>query len=218
MRIQFYKKSGEKAQSVAYPKEMEVEISDQRILEYLRYLRHNQRRVIAKTKDRSEVSGTGAKPWRQKGTGRARHGSRRSPIWAGGGGAFGPNSDRNYKIKMNKKERQMAFLAILSAKIKNKSAMGVTDAKLSTPNTKTALSLIEKLPLKGNIGVVIPGNDQNWLKSFRNISFCKPMTPAAINGLDLLSLDSLLFTKESFNNLSAIYSARKKAKLIKKND
>src|SRR3989344_788916 len=96
----------------------------------------NQRPVLASTKDRSEVRGGGRKPWRQKGTGRARHGSTRSPLWKGGGVTFGPTNERNFKLKINKKMARKAFLTALSAKAKDNEILLFDDLKVTSSKTK----------------------------------------------------------------------------------
>jgi len=215
MKIEFYKKSGEKDTAREYPKILESEISDSRILEYIRYLRAAERFAIADTKDRSEVAGGGRKPWRQKGTGQARHGSRRSPIWVGGGITFGPNSERNFAIRMNKKERRAALLAAVYSKVKDKLAIGVSDLKFSIPKTKEAAKVLEKLPLKGKTVVFLPGGDDNFKKSFQNISYCTLMSPEKPDIILILSADSLLFTKESLEQLALCFSDKRKKDLLK---
>ncbi|MCX6812655.1 MAG: 50S ribosomal protein L4 [Candidatus Berkelbacteria bacterium] len=210
MKIDFYKTSGEKDLSVEYPKSLVSEISDAKLLEYIRYVRNSSRSVIASTKDRSEVSGTGKKPWKQKGTGRARHGSRRSPIFVGGGITFGPNNLRNYSLKMNKKERRSAILTIISSKVKDKVVCGISELKFSEPKTSKASSVIEKLPLSGKIGFFTSG-DENSKKSFRNIAGVTLISAKHLDILSFLSADSLLFTKESLKDLEETFSSKEKA-------
>ena len=215
MKIQFYKKNGEKDTAEEYPKSLESEISDSRILEYLRYVRNQNRVAIANTKNRAEVSGGGKKPWKQKGTGRARHGSRRSPIWIGGGITFGPRADRNFKIKMNKKERRAALLAVIFSKVKDKSAIGVTELKFSAAKTSEAVNLIEKLPTKGFVALMAEKNNQNSEKSFRNIAAVKLIYPGQIDIAEILSADTLLFTSKSLKELENTFAAEKPKKIIK---
>lgn len=141
----------------------------------------NKRAGTAHTKDRAEVSGTGKKPWRQKGTGNARHGSRRSPIWVGGGVAHGPRSDRDYSQKINKKMKNKALFTALSAKLSNSQILFVDDLKITEPKTKDAQAIVTALSgVKGfetldtktnpnNIFVVMPEKNVAWEKSFRNL-------------------------------------------------
>src|SRR3989339_1534245 len=106
----------------------------------------NKRNSVAQTKDRSEVRGGGKKPWRQKHTGHARHGSRRSPIWSGGGITFGPNSDREYGVKMNRKARRKALYMVLSDKVANDRFVVVDDLKFDTPKTSVMMKALLALP------------------------------------------------------------------------
>ena len=110
--------------------------------------RANQRQITAHTKDRSEVRGGGKKPWRQKGTGRARHGSIRSPLWRGGGVTFGPRKERNFKQKINKKMRRKALFMVLSAKAKDNLLVILSDLKLEKPKTKLMAEVLKQLPAK----------------------------------------------------------------------
>lgn len=210
MQIQFYKKNGEKELPVEYPKSLVSEVSDARLLEYVRMVRANMRSNNAKVKDRSEVSGGGKKPWRQKGTGRARVGSSRSPIWTGGGVTFGPTNDRNYTIKLNKKEKRSALLAAIYSKVSDKKAIGVSDLKFIAPKTSDAALVLEKLPLTGKVMVFIPSADVAAKKSFQNIPI---VTIAVANNIDIVSVisaDNILFTKESLAELGVHFSPKNK--------
>src|SRR3990172_7343202 len=105
----------------------------------------SRRKPVAHTKDRSEVRGGGKKPWRQKGTGRARHGSIRSPLWVGGGVSHGPRNERNYQVKINKKMRRGALLSLLSRKLKDKEVVVLDDFRLSSSKTKEAFGVFKNL-------------------------------------------------------------------------
>ena len=218
MKIDFYKNNGEKDKSVEYPKFLESEISDQRVLDYIRYIRNAVRENIAHTKDRSEVSGGGKKPWKQKGTGRARHGSRRSPIWSGGGITFGPRNNRNFELKMNKNEKRKALLAIVFSFIKDNKALGVSDFKLDKPKTSEVAKLVEKLPINGRFALISTKEDENTEKSFKNIAACHTMTAEKIDPVKLLAGDFILFTGESFKKIAEIYNHDKKISKVKAKD
>jgi large subunit ribosomal protein L4 len=157
----------------------------------------------AHTKDRSEVRGGGKKPWRQKGTGRARHGSRRSPIWVGGGVTFGPRNDRNYTKKVNKKMKAKALFTILSKKYEDGEILFVDDIKFKEPKTKEARKVIESLStIKGfenlrtkrhNKAVVaIDSNDLATKKSFSNFSNVYTDETRNINPVKLLKYKYLI--------------------------
>jgi large subunit ribosomal protein L4 len=140
----------------------------------------NKRANTADSKDRSEVSGTGKKPWRQKGTGRARHGSRRSPIWVGGGVTHGPTTDRNYKKKINKKMKAKALFTVLSEKMRNGELIFVDTLNLTEMKTKSADAIMQSFAKtleneriangrKPYIHLAIDENDENVVKSFNNL-------------------------------------------------
>jgi large subunit ribosomal protein L4 len=140
----------------------------------------NKRANTADTKDRSEVSGGGKKPWAQKGTGRARHGSRRSPIWVGGGVAHGPTNDRNYKKKINKKMKAKALFTVLSEKMRNGEIIFVDKIDISEMKTKKAQGIMQAFAKelkneriadgrKPYIHLATDVNDENIVKSFNNL-------------------------------------------------
>lgn len=158
----------------------------------------NERVAIAHTKTRGEVSGTGKKPWKQKGTGRARHGSRRSPIWVGGGVAHGPRNDKNFDRKVNKKMKTKSLYVILSQKLRDGEILLVDNLKFSAPKTKEALGTLTSLSKikgyetlitkkKNSAYLAVGENDENVKKSFANISNIKLDEVRNLNPLDLLT-------------------------------
>lgn len=212
MKIDFYKLNGEKADSVDFPKTLEVEVSSSRVLEYVRYVRNSIRVATASTKDRSEVSGTGKKPWKQKGTGRARHGSKRSPIWVGGGVAFGPTNKKNYQQKINKRERSRIISSIIFSAVKNKTTVGISDSNFPQPKTKIASDFLAKLPFSGKMMVFTMRDNENFLKSFKNIAVVTLATPENIDIISLISAEGLIFTKEVLKDLELRFANNKKTK------
>ena len=214
MKIEFYKKNGEKDSAIEYPKKLVSEVTDARLLEYVRMVRANMRSNNAQTKDRSEVSGGGKKPWKQKGTGRARAGSSRSPIWSGGGVTFGPTTDRNYTMKLNKKEKRSALLTAIYSKVKDKKAIGVSDLKFSAPKTTMAAKALELLPINGKVMVFIPVADEVWEKSFRNIPIVTIATANKIDIISVISSDNILFTKESLSELEKHFSDKSNVNIV----
>lgn len=156
-----------------------------------------------KTKDRSEVSGGGKKPWRQKGTGRARQGSTRAPHWVGGGIVFGP-TPRDYSFKMNKKERRLALKSALSEKFQNKTLCIVENLELNTPKTKEFTSILEGLKLTGKTLIVTDGENGNIYLAARNVSNLYVIEPTSINVLDLVSADNLLIDEASVNKIEEV--------------
>ena len=160
-------------------------------------MRANARQPWADTKDRSEVSGGGRKPWKQKGTGRARHGSNRSPIWSGGGITFGPLSDRNYKQKINKKVRNLVTRMCLSDKVLD-NKMLVLDKFDFEGKTKDMVALSKKLfkEVRKTLVVLTDVNAQEAIKSLRNIKAFDIVRAEDVNVLDLLQHQYLLISQD----------------------
>jgi len=158
----------------------------------------NKRKVIAHTKDRGEVSGGGKKPWRQKCTGRARHGSIRSPLWKGGGVTFGPTKERNFSKKINKKVKRKALFMSLSSKVRDKEIVLIDKIELDEVKTKKMLGIINNLKekigkdLKKGVLIVQPGSDRNISLSSRNIQKTKVIRADNLNLLEVLSYKYLL--------------------------
>jgi len=159
-----------------------------------------QRSGTASTKNVGEVAGTNKKPWRQKGTGRARAGSFRSPLWAGGGVVFGPRP-RDFAKKISKKTRALALRKALSERLKAGDVVVVDDLKLSSAKTKEFAGLMSTLELKGTTLVVAPA-DKNLTLASRNIPTVALATSDSLNTYDVLRPDKLLFTKSAFEKVS----------------
>ncbi len=154
----------------------------------------NRRQATSKTKTRGEVSGGGKKPWRQKGTGRARAGSSRSPIWVGGGTVFGPTGTQNYKLSMNKKEHNLALRSALSLKVSEK-AFIVLDEEISIEaKTKAALKLLSDLKAEGKIMLIVDDND-DLLLAVRNLGHVLPVRQNNVSVYDLLHVDHIIVEK-----------------------
>ena len=153
----------------------------------------NARQASASTKTRSEVSGGGRKPWRQKGTGNARQGSIRAPHWRGGGIVFGPNPNRNYTQKMNKKERKLALKSALAYKVIDKELIVVEDIKFKTNKTREMVELLSKLNVRDNkVLVVVSELTENVCLAARNLANVKLVTFEKVNAYDLVSADNML--------------------------
>ncbi len=153
------------------------------------------------TKTRSEVSGGGRKPWRQKGTGRARQGSIRATQWRGGGIALGPKP-RDYTIKMNRKERRLALLSALSYKNKNKEIVVVDNIDLASNKTKDMLEALTKLELNDKkVLIIMDELTENVILASRNLSNVLLMEPVEINVLDILNADVLLLNKQAVKEI-----------------
>jgi large subunit ribosomal protein L4 len=147
-------------------------------------------------KNRSEVRGGGRKPWRQKGTGRARHGSIRSPIWVGGGTAFGP-TPRSYSYKMPKKVRRLALISALSSKVKEGNTLVLDAIAIDEPKTKEIVKMLEALDVNEKALIVTADTEETIIRSANNLQNVNVLTVGEINVLDLLSHDKLIITKDA---------------------
>ncbi len=157
----------------------------------------------ASTRTRGELRGGGAKPWRQKGTGRARAGSNRSPIWRGGGTIFGP-TPRDYGFKVNRKVRRLALRSALSARAMEDAVTVLENLEFEAPSTKTAAEILGKLGIEESMLLVTADYDENVEKSFRNIPGAGLLTLATLNTYDVLSSDRIVFTKEALDGLQEL--------------
>ncbi len=173
----------------------------------------NSRQVLAHTKGRGEVRGGGKKPWRQKGTGRARHASIRSPIWKGGGVAFGPTKERNFKKKINKKMKKQALLMALSSKVKDNQFLIVNDFYFENSKTKEAFLALKKVSanltgyreskkIKDSILIITPKHDKNIKRSVGNLQFAKVISAGDLNIREVLENKFLILLKDSLPILS----------------
>ena len=165
----------------------------------------NQRQGTQSTKTRAEVSGGGRKPWRQKGTGRARQGSIRAPQWIKGGIALGPKP-RSYKYTVNKKEKRLAIKSILSSKVLEKELTVVDKLELKEIKTKTMVKALADLKVEGKTLIVLPENNKNVLMSSRNIEGVKTITLNNINVYDLLKYNKLVLPLETVKKLEEVYA------------
>lgn len=216
MKLAIYDKKGKEIEKVELPKEIfDVAWNADLIHQVATSMMSSHRSNTAHAKDRSEVSGGGKKPWRQKGTGRARHGSTRSPIWIGGGVTHGPRNERNYDKKINKKTAAKALATVLSQKARDGEVVLVDSIATDSIKTKDAVSTINALAKnkglehlrgkKNNAAVVaLPERDENTEKSFRNIKNIRLDLTQNLNIMDLLNHKLLVLVnpKESFAVLS----------------
>lgn len=167
-------------------------------------LQSNKRKPIAHAKDRGEVSGGGRKPWRQKGTGRARHGSIRSPLWIGGGVTFGPTKEKKYDKKINKKTKLNALLSALSKKLTDQEIKIVDKIEIEKEKTKEMAKILKNFldNKKKNQGLLILStNDRKIIKATRNLSFAQVTTVDNLSLLDILTYKNLIFTKDAVEKL-----------------
>lgn len=163
----------------------------------------NQRQVVAHAKGRSEVRGGGKKPWRQKGTGRARHGSIRSPIWRGGGVTHGPTKERNFKKAINKKMMQAALKVALSSKARDGQLFIIDSLTIEQPKTKEMASIMKRFtPVLGklqNVLLVTPTDSGTVYKSARNLPYLDTIEARNLNPLTLLSANHVILSKDSLD-------------------
>ncbi|MBU0707811.1 50S ribosomal protein L4 [Patescibacteria group bacterium] len=189
------------------PKIFEVPIKQDLVHQAVVAQQANTRQVIAHTKDRSEVRGGGRKPWRQKGTGRARHGSSRSPIWIGGGITFGPRNDRNFSKGINKKVKRQALLMGLSDRAKNGKITILDKLELTSPKTKAIAELLKNAKFNTGSLIVIAKKNDAIKQSVRNIKKVNLLPANSLNILSILKHPRLLITKDSLAVLKKTYLA-----------
>lgn len=173
----------------------------------------NARQVLAHTKDKGDVRGGGKKPWKQKGTGRARHGSIRSPLWKGGGVTFGPTKDRNFSLNVNKKQKQAAMAMCLSDKVAEKSLLVFETIVLKEGKTKELKTWIETM--KGKIAdikdnkkflLVIEKQDESLVKAVRNLDKVDVILADSLNCVDILNHDTILVSEKSVEKIDTHYT------------
>lgn len=160
----------------------------------------NQRQGNASTKTRGDVSGGGKKPWRQKGTGRARAGSSRSPLWRGGGVIFGPHT-RDFHYTLPKQIKRLAFLSSINSKLNDNKVMGIDSVVLGQPKTKEFKAILEALKLKGKSLFVLDTIDANTMKASRNLQEVKVRNYKDVNTIDVLTCDNMVLSKGSLEKL-----------------
>jgi large subunit ribosomal protein L4 len=204
-KAKLYNQLGEeKGEETLNPKIFDVKMNQALVHQIYVCLESNRREVIAHTKDKSEVRGGGAKPWKQKGTGRARHGSRRSPLWVGGGVTFGPNNERNFTKKINKKMKRKATFMVLSDKVNENWLAVIDELNFEKPQTRIVSQLFNKLDLK-SVLVVIEKTDHNVINSVRNIQKAQVVTAESVSLSVLLKYKNVIITKEALTVLDKVF-------------
>jgi large subunit ribosomal protein L4 len=199
-KIQILDQSGKKVSEMTAPKEIfSYPVKEHLLYEAVVNYRANQRRGTASTKTRGEVSGGGRKPWRQKGTGRARAGSIRSPLWKKGGITFGPKP-RNYSYSIPKKAKRNALKSALSMKLAEDQLLILKALELKEPKTKEGAKILEALKLDSAL-IVDNHQNKNLFLSLRNIPKVKAVDYNLVNVYDVLSHKWLVFTQKAFESL-----------------
>jgi len=205
LKTPVYNQKGEEVETTLLSKEIfEVAVNPDLVYQIVTSQMANRRKRIAHTKGRGEVSGGGKKPWRQKGTGRARVGSNRSPLWRGGGITFGPTKERVFKKKLNKKMQRKALFMILSSKVKNGLTLFFDKINIEKPKTKILAEIIKNWKLKtkifskkGSCLIVLDELKKDVILATKNLSGIKTIQAKDLNALDLLSFKYLIMAKGS---------------------
>ena len=204
MKTDLYNQHGEIISQIDLPDEIfGLKVNNDLVHQAMLAQLGNSRQVLAHTKDRSEVRGGGKKPWRQKGLGKARHGSIRSPIWVGGGVAHGPRKDKDYSVKINAKAKKKAFFTVLSQKLRDNEILFLDKMDFSKPKTKEAIEIIDSLSKIGGFEKIknkkknkailaLEKKEPNVSKSFRNIPGMEIYQARNLNILDILNFKYLV--------------------------
>ena len=204
--IDVYNVEGKKVSSVDLKEEIfGIEPNEAVVHSVLVNFLANQRQGTQSTKTRAEVRGGGRKPWRQKGTGRARQGSIRAPQWIKGGIALGPKP-RSYKYTVNKKERRLAIKSLLSSKVLENELTDVDAFNFDSIKTKQMVNALTNLKVEGKTLIVLPEKNENVQKSARNIKNVKTLQVNTINVYDLLKYKNLVVTLDTVKKLEEVYA------------
>jgi large subunit ribosomal protein L4 len=204
-----YEQNGSKAGTVDLPKSLfEAEVNEFVVHEVVVAYLANQRQGTVNTKERSDVRGGGKKPWRQKGTGRARAGTIRSPLWRGGGTTFGPHP-RDHRLKVNRKTKRVALKSSLTARAKDGDIMVIKTMDFSTPKTKVFASLLKSLeayPRKKAL-VVVDKADTATLKSVRNLAGVRLALASDVHTYDVVWADKILVTSAALKRMEEVFAS-----------
>ena len=192
------------SQVVLEDKVFGCEVKPHLLYEVVKMQLANRRAGTASTKNRSQVRGGGKKPWRQKGTGRARAGSIRSPLWKGGGVTFGP-LPRNYSYRLNRKVKKLALRTALSIKLKEDKLLILDNFNLPEIKTKAFITTLSRLDIKD--AFIIDDNNLHLEKSARNVPFVKVLRPEGLNVYDILRYDKLIITQSCLEKITRTWSA-----------
>ncbi len=183
----------------------EVDVNDTLIYEAIKNELANKRLGTASTKSRGEITGSTKKPWRQKGTGRARSGTRKSPIWRGGGVVFGPKP-RNYKYKLPRKVKKLSYKSIFSLKAKNNRIKIVDDFSIENGKTKEMASVLKKLSDEKRIVLIYKNEDTLLKRSIRNIPNVKSLSVSRLNANDLFYAKDIIIFKSALEELDNLFN------------
>lgn len=209
MELTVYSSKGQKSGNIAVADEIfGVALKQSLVHEVIVAQDSNSRRLAAHVKDRGEVAGTGKKPWKQKGTGRARHGHRRSPIWSGGGITFGPNAFRNFFKKVNKKVRRKAIQMVLSDRARDEKFLVVEAYDVEAGKTKGIAALRAALPGSGRPTLfVTSATDENVVRAAKNLPRVKTIAAHSLNVRDLTRFEYIVTSKDALDVIVNTYKA-----------
>ena len=207
-KLQVLNQTGEKVKDIKLDdKVFGIEYHDQSVFDAVLVALSNSRQDTSKTKTRSEVSGGGKKPWRQKGTGRARQGSTRSPQWRHGGVALGPTGEQNHTIKMNKKARVLALKSVLSEKVLEKKLVIVDKVDFESPKTKSMVETLTKIGAEGKTLFVMNGFEDfgdNAILAAYNIPTVGMLYADQINVYDVMNCNTLVCTLDAIKSIEEV--------------
>ena len=208
IKVKVYNLEGKETEELKLDSEIfGTEINPNLVHQVVEAQRASARKKLAHTKTKGEVRGGGRKPWRQKGTGRARSGSIRSPLWKGGGITFGPRKEREFGKKINKKMKTKALFMTLTDKVKGDSLIVVEKMEMPKIKTKEIVKIFKKLPIKKEARILIslPQKNENIFKSTRNLKKVKAILANSLNVVDILKADYFLTDKEGIKKIIETY-------------
>lgn len=208
IKVKVYNLAGKEVEEMKLdPKIFDVAINSALVHQAVEVQQANARLKLAHTKTKGEVRGGGKKPWRQKGTGRARHGSIRSPLWKGGGIIFGPRKEREFTKAINKKMKRKALFMVLTDKVKDNNLVVLEKLSLPEIKTKELVNIIKKLPIKGvnSILMALTDKDEIIIKSARNLPKVKTILADSLNVIDILQYNYLLIDKAGIKKIVETY-------------
>jgi large subunit ribosomal protein L4 len=210
MKVKVLDKKGNTVEELTLDKSVfNIEPNEAVVLQYLRVYQANQRQGTSSAKTRGEVSGGGAKPWRQKGTGRARVGSTRNPLWRHGGVTHGPKP-RDWSLDLPKKIKRLAILSALSTSFSNEKVKILDKLEMKEPKTKDMARIMENLKADGKTLLVLNENDHNIIKSAGNIKNLRTAQAGNLNAYDVLSAKNVIFVKDAVLSLEKKYKGKAK--------
>ncbi|MEI7741053.1 MAG: 50S ribosomal protein L4 [bacterium] len=208
-KIELYSEDGKKKSDLTVADAVwNTPVKTALIHQVVRALLSNRRKSIAHTKTRGEVRGGGKKPWKQKGTGRARHGSIRSPLWVGGGVTFGPRNERNFELRITKKAKKAAMRMALSASVSEGKLFALESLTVKEPKTKLLAKIVDAMPLKGDMLVILSGKNENVQLSAKNLGNVWVVRPEAVSIEDIINYRRIAVLADAIPALEKLFGAK----------